>query len=97
MEGIILHPLGLGTLADQCAVLEDLHPHFAGISHPDFVFHDFGLQSSLAEFRGDIICGFLVFRRAGNVRLGGQSAQMLLCQFWIRYGEKPLLDLLLLS
>ena len=48
----------------------------AGIVHPDAVFDDFGLESGLAEFLGDVVGGGLVLGSAGHVRGLGQNAQV---------------------
>src|SRR5258708_11582731 len=68
-----------------------------GTVHPDFVFDDFRLQAGLSDFRGHVVGGFLIFRRAGDVRLGGQNTQVLFRPRRIGDGDELLVPLMLRS
>ena len=59
-----------------------------GIVEEHAIGNDLGVEAGGAELARDELGGFVVFRRCGEMRLGGERLEVLAGQFGIGHGEE---------
>jgi len=93
LVGVAGYVLGCGAGDEQFAAgVPGFYTDGFGVVDEDAVGDDFSFQAGGAEFLGDVIGGFAVFRGGGEVGHGGEDFEVLAGEFGIGDGEEFLFD-----
>ena len=86
---IAIHVLARGAGHERMAgFVPGLNVDGFGVVEEHAIGNDFGFEAGGAEFARDELGGFVILWRGGQMRLGGESGEVVAGVFWIGHGEE---------